>query len=78
MTFETDHPGGTPAGWTTNPQGSVTQPIGIVPDVEVRPTIEGIRAGRDEVLEAGIREILGPSVPAAEIQKMIPAANRIP
>jgi C-terminal processing protease CtpA/Prc len=30
------------------------QGIGILPDVEVRPTITGIRAGRDEVLEKGI------------------------
>ena len=33
------------------------QRIGIVPDIEVRPTIEGIRAGRDEVLDAAIAEI---------------------
>ncbi len=30
------------------------QGIGILPDVEVRPTPEGIRAGRDEVLEKGV------------------------
>lgn len=36
------------------PDGSETQRIGIVPDIEVRPTIEGIRAGRDEVLERAI------------------------
>lgn len=34
-----------------------TQRIGIIPDIEVRPTIEGIRAGRDEVLDAAIAEI---------------------
>jgi C-terminal processing protease CtpA/Prc len=37
-----------------------TQRLGIVPDRVVRPTIAGIRAGRDEVLEAAIREIAGP------------------
>lgn len=42
------------------PDRRPTQRIGILPDVEVRPTIEGIRAGRDEVLEEGIRQILGP------------------
>jgi C-terminal processing protease CtpA/Prc len=36
------------------PDKSPTQQVGIVPDLEVRPTIEGIRAGRDEVLEAAI------------------------
>lgn len=30
------------------------QGIGILPDVEVRPTPEGIRTGRDEVLEKGV------------------------
>ncbi len=32
------------------PDGSHTQRVGIVPDIEVRPTITGIRAGSDEVL----------------------------
>jgi C-terminal processing protease CtpA/Prc len=36
-----------------------TQRIGIQPDLEVRPTIAGIRAGRDEVLEAGVSRALG-------------------
>ena len=54
------------------PDKRPTQRIGIVPDIEVRPTIAGIREGRDEVLEAGIREIVGPAVPLSEIQKMIP------
>lgn len=39
------------------PDKRPTQRIGIIPDIEVRPTIEGIRAGRDEVLEAAIAEI---------------------
>lgn len=41
------------------PDKRPTQRVGIVPDIEVRPTVEGIRAGRDEVLEAAWREILG-------------------
>jgi hypothetical protein len=45
------------------PDKRPTQRIGIVPDVEVRPTIAGIRAGRDEVLEEGLRQILGRSRP---------------
>ncbi len=39
------------------PDKRPTQKIGIVPDVEVRPTIKGIRAGRDEVLEAAVEYI---------------------
>jgi C-terminal processing protease CtpA/Prc len=41
------------------PDRQPTQRIGIVPDTEVRPTIDGIREGRDEVLEAALRQILG-------------------
>lgn len=47
-----------------------TQRIAIVPNVEVRPTIAGIRTGRDEVPEAALRQILSPQVPAAEIEKV--------
>lgn len=52
------------------PDKKPTQRIGIIPDREVKPTLAGIRAGRDEVLEAAIREIVGRDVPAAEIEKM--------
>jgi C-terminal processing protease CtpA/Prc len=41
------------------PDGRATQRIGIVPDLVVRPTVAGIRAGRDEVLEAGVSRALG-------------------
>ena len=34
-----------------------TQRVGIVPDVEVKPTIQGIREGRDEVLEKAVQLI---------------------
>lgn len=36
------------------PDGRPTQRLGIVPDVHVRPTVAGLRAGRDEVLEAAL------------------------
>jgi C-terminal processing protease CtpA/Prc len=52
------------------PDGSPTQQIGIVPDIEVRPSIEGIRAGRDEVLEAAVREILGGGISDQAIKEM--------
>jgi len=40
-----------------HPDRKPTQRIGIVPDLEVKPTIAGIREGRDELLEAAIRLI---------------------
>lgn len=40
------------------PDGTPTQRIGIVPDVEVKPTIKGIREGKDELLEKAIELIL--------------------
>jgi len=33
------------------PNGGETQRIGIVPDIEVKPTLKGIKEGRDELLE---------------------------
>ena len=39
------------------PDGRETQRIGIVPDIEVKPTIQGIREGRDELLEKAIEII---------------------
>jgi C-terminal processing protease CtpA/Prc len=39
------------------PDGRETQRIGIIPDIEVKPTVEGIINGRDEVLEKAIEYI---------------------
>jgi C-terminal processing protease CtpA/Prc len=52
------------------PDGKPTQQIGIVPDKTVRPTIEGIREGRDKVLEEGVRLILGTDAPADLVRKV--------
>jgi C-terminal processing protease CtpA/Prc len=52
------------------PDKKPTQRIGILPDIEAKPTVAGIRAGRDEVLEVALRQILGSQVPASEIEKM--------
>ncbi|MGO9230973.1 MAG: S41 family peptidase [Bryobacteraceae bacterium] len=52
------------------PDKRPTQRVGIVPDLVVKPTIAGIRAGRDEVLEAAIRQILGPGATAAVVEKL--------
>tara|TARA_R110001583_G_scaffold118679_1_gene270119 strand:- start:4235 stop:6541 length:2307 start_codon:yes stop_codon:yes gene_type:complete len=40
------------------PNGTETQRVGIVPDTEVKPTIKGIREGKDELLEKAIEIIL--------------------
>ncbi len=39
------------------PDGTPTQRIGIVPDIYSRPTVAGMQAGRDEVLEEAIQFI---------------------
>jgi C-terminal processing protease CtpA/Prc len=52
------------------PQGVSTQQVGIARDVEAVPTVAGIAAGRDEVLEVGIRQILGQQASEADIQAM--------
>ncbi|MFD2515894.1 S41 family peptidase [Pontibacter locisalis] len=39
------------------PDGRETQRIGLVPDIEVKPTVEGIRNGKDEVLEKALEYI---------------------
>jgi len=39
------------------PDGSETQRIGIIPDVKLEPTINGIREGKDELLEKAIELI---------------------
>lgn len=44
-----------------DPRGVSQQGIGLLPDIEVRPTLKGIKAGRDEVLEAAV-EFLGEKI----------------
>jgi len=39
------------------PDGRETQRLGIIPDIEVKQTIQGIREGRDELLEKAIEVI---------------------
>lgn len=68
-----------------------TQRVGIIPDYYVRPTIEGIRSGKDEVLEfalncsVGIEELFDdfildiyPNPSDSEIQFEISGVNIIP
>jgi C-terminal processing protease CtpA/Prc len=51
------------------PDGAPTQRVGIHVDVEALSSIAGIRAGRDEVLEAAIRQIV-PELPNSEVEKL--------
>ena len=52
------------------PDKKPTQRVGIIPDFQVKPTIAGIRAGRDEVLEEALRRILGPQTPQAQLERL--------
>ncbi len=82
FTFDDDSPGkmrALPGGFRTMisgigvfyPDKKPSRQIGIVPDKIVYPTIEGIREGRDEVLEEGIRQIIGANAPLPDIQPTI-------
>lgn len=57
------------------PDKRPTQRVGILPDAEVRPTVPGIKAGRDEVLEGALRRILGSSTSDAEIERLVRSAR---
>lgn len=54
-----------PGGYSTNfsalgvyyPDGTITQRVGVKIDIEVKPTLAGLKAGRDEVLERAVRFI---------------------
>ena len=39
------------------PDGTETQRVGIVPDIEIKPSIQGIKEGRDELMEKAIEII---------------------
>lgn len=59
------------------PDKTPTQRIGIVPDIEASPTVAGLRAGRDEVLEVAIRQILGDDVSGGEVRRMAGFARHL-
>ncbi|HSM17347.1 MAG TPA: S41 family peptidase, partial [Gemmatimonadales bacterium] len=56
-------PGGITVGFTgqavTHADGRQLQRIGLIPDIEVRPTIGGVRAGVDEVLHVALQHLRG-------------------
>ena len=39
------------------PDGKETQGVGLIPDIEIKPTVKGIAEGRDEVLEKAVELI---------------------
>lgn len=39
------------------PDGKETQRIGIVPHIELKPTIQGVKERRDELLEKAVETI---------------------
>ncbi len=49
------------------PDNRPTQRVGIIPDIEVKPTIQGIREGMDEVLEAAFTHFLTTAVEEPDI-----------
>lgn len=52
------------------PDQRPTQRVGIVPDIPAGPTLAGIAEGRDEVLEAALRWILGPELDEAALRDL--------
>jgi hypothetical protein len=52
------------------PDKKPTQRVGIVPDIFVTSTLNGIREGRDEVLEEALRYILGSDADEEAIRRM--------
>jgi C-terminal processing protease CtpA/Prc len=52
------------------PDERPTQRVGIVPDIEVQPTLAGVREGRDEVLEAALQALLGEATTKDEVRRI--------
>ena len=52
------------------PDRTPAQRVGVTVDVVCHPTAQGIREGRDEVLEEGIRQILGADVDAERLRRI--------
>ncbi|HXV64456.1 MAG TPA: S41 family peptidase [Vicinamibacteria bacterium] len=52
------------------PDKTPTQRVGIVPDIVALPTIDGVREGRDEILERALRHLLGPEADEATIRRL--------
>mgnify|MGYP003575940387 FL=1 len=57
------------------PDSRETQRIGIIPDIEVKPTIKGIQEGRDEVLERALSFIEKGELKPQDSQKQATIKN---
>ena len=45
--------------------GRQLQRVGLIPNIEVKPTLAGVRAGRDEVLERAMKYVSEALAPRA-------------
>jgi len=52
------------------PDRTPTQRVGIIPNVVSKPTIQGFKEARDEVLEEGLRQIVGREAAAEIVEKL--------
>ena len=60
------------------PDGKPTQRVGIIPDIQIQPTLLGIQAGRDELIDEAIRQITGASTPRPVISLVANAEGGAP
>ncbi|HLJ45720.1 MAG TPA: S41 family peptidase [Bryobacteraceae bacterium] len=50
------------------PDQTPTQRVGIIPDIQVTPTVAGLRAGRDELIDAAMAYIRGNQNPVSALE----------
>src|SRR5260370_32784031 len=60
------------------PDNRPTQRVGIIPDIALSPTVLGIQAGRDELVDEAIRQITGTSAPRPVITLVANAEGEDP
>jgi C-terminal processing protease CtpA/Prc len=58
-----------PVAEVRHPDGAFIQRLGLTPSVSARPTVTGVRNGRDEVLEAAQRWITQQLAPPAPLRR---------
>lgn len=58
-----------PVSDVRRPDGRLVQRLGVPPDIFVSPTVTGVRAGRDEILEAAQRWISNQLAPPAPVRR---------
>src|SRR5258706_6008329 len=60
------------------PDNRPTQRVGIIPDIEVKPSVLGIQTGRDELVDEAIRQISGDGSPRPVISLVANAEGERP